>query len=311
MSNSWRPSASVEALQQRSEFLYRIRHFFYERNAIEVQTPVLSQHTVTDVALDSIKVPGYGFLQTSPEFYLKRLLAAGLPSCFQLAPAYRDDEMGRWHNPEFTMLEWYRLGLGLESLQSEVAELVDLILGKGEYSSVTVSCLLRDRFGIDPHQPDQNAIMKCATQIGLDGVKNWRDALDFLISTAISEQDSSRLFITEYPHYMSALARTESRGENIIARRFELVVDGIELANAYDELADPEELLRRAEADNRERIKEGKEKIELDPAFYAAMVAGLPQCCGVAMGLDRLFALAMGASSIDEVLAFPWSQNQT
>ena len=305
MSASWQPSATLDTIKQRSDFLHSIREFFRERDVLEVQTPVLATHTVTDVAIDSIEVPGYGFLQTSPEYLIKRLLAGGMSSCYQMGPVFRAGERGRWHNPEFTMLEWYRLDMELADLCVEVSQLVDRLLGPAEYQTLTLADLLGSAFDINPHIPDESRVIQQARNHGLVGEHTWREALDFLVDRGIATQSSSRVFLVDYPDYMCALARCEQVGEATIARRFELVIDGIEIANAYDELLDASEFESRAQRDSQERSSLGKSKVAIDHNLVAAMESGLPNCCGVAVGVDRLFALAIGAQSIDEVLAFP------
>ena len=253
-----------------------IRNFFIERDVIEVQTPVLGEATVTDPDVDGIAIPGYGYLQTSPEYFLKRLLAAGVSDCYQMGPMFRADETGRLHNREFTLLEWYRIGFNHHDLMAEVAQLVDVVLGVGEYRVLTYADLVGDR-------------------------ARPRADLDLAFAAAC-EGISGRAFITDYPADQAALARLNDDGQT--AARFELVVDGVELANGYWELSDRSEHERRFEADLIVRSERGKPHRALDTAFLSALDAGLPDCAGVALGVDRLVMIALGADTLDQVLTF-------
>ncbi len=273
-----RSGATPETLGRRAEILADIRSFFLERGVVEVQTPVLGRYTVTDADVESIEVPGYGYLQTSPEYFLKRLLAAGVGDCYQLGPVFRAGELGTNHNPEFTMLEWYRLGYDHHRLMEEVADLVDRILGEGNFETVTYRSLVGD-----PGRP--------------------RDELDLVFSEACERLKPGRFFVTHYPADQAVLARLE-KDDNTSAARFELVIDGLEIANGYHELTDPGEHERRFEEDNRIRRERGLPERTPDADFLAAIAEGLPDCAGVALGVDRLVMLALGKKSIDEVLTF-------
>ena len=277
--DSWRPSCPLSALEARARLLAAIREFFAARGVLEVQTAVLAEHTVTDVAIESYAVGGAGYLQTSPEYQLKRLLAAGAPSLYQLGPVFRAGERGRLHNPEFTLLEWYRLGFDDRQLMSEVAELVDLALGPGTYRTLSYGSLV--------------------TEPGLS-----RDEEDLAFSEAIRALGPGRYFIDRYPAAQAALARL-CEDDPRVAARFELVVDGVELANGYHELTDPEEQRRRFAADIDERNARGLLEPTVDGRFLAALEAGLPDCAGVALGVDRLLMLEQGAKSLAEVMPFP------
>ena len=305
MSEEWRPTAAIEVLQERAKLLARVREFFASRNVVEVQTSVLADHGVTDVNLQNIEVPGLGFLQTSPEFQMKRLLAAGFDSCYQICPAFRFGEAGRWHSVEFTMLEWYRVGMSLDDLVQELSDLVELFLGTAEMQSMTVGQLLHDAYGLDAYRVDKELCEQIAKKEGLLGENTTDDRLDFLIGVAINRLSYERVFLTNYPESMAALAKVESRGDIRVARRFEMIINGMEIANGYDELLDSAEMRRRAERENQQRKRRGMPEMVLDPNLVAAMEAGLPDCCGVAVGLDRLIALAVNASSIDQVQPFP------
>lgn len=246
---------------------------------LEVQTAVLAAHTVTDLNIESMAVGAHGYLQTSPEYQLKRLLAAGAPSIYQLGPVFRAGEAGRLHNPEFTLLEWYRLGFDDQALMHEVAALVDQVLGAGNYGYHRYGDLVGD-------------LNRSPEELDLDLV----DALEAL--------GNGRHFITHYPAEQAALARLDA-DDPTVAARFELVVDGVELANGYHELTDAEEQRRRFAGDIEKRRLARKVEPTIDEYFLAALDSGLPDCAGVALGVDRLLMLQQGASSLAEIMPFP------
>ena len=279
--SDWRLSARIEHLKQRAELLAQARAFFAERNVIEVQTPVLAKHTVTEPDVQSIEVPGYGYLQTSPEYQMKRLLAAGMPSCYQLGPAFRHGEQGRLHNPEFTMLEWYRLGFDHNQLMYEVADMVDALLGPKPYQRLTYEDVVGKSEG------------------------RTRDALDLAFADACERLTPGRFFITDYPADQAALACINPDGQT--AARFELVIDGVEIANGYWELLDVEEHRQRFKTDGEIRQQRGLPAMAVDEAFIAALQHGLPACAGVAMGFDRLVMLGIGAKALSDVTAITGS----
>jgi lysyl-tRNA synthetase class 2 len=273
----------AERLRLRAQVLEAIRGFFAARDVVEVQTPVLAPTTVTDPDLESIAVPGYGFLQTSPEYQMKRLLSAGAPSIYQLGPVFRHEERGRLHNPEFTMLEWYRLGFDDQQLMQEVAELVALVLGPDAVQTVTYQQLVGDISGRGDVQ---------------------RSELDLRFAEACEKLQPGRFFVVDYPADQAALARLRPDNPSVAAR-FELVIDGIEIANGYWELLDPTEHERRFAADRARRKALGRTDVEPDQPFLTALRRGLPNCAGVALGVDRLLMLAQNADRLDEVLQRP------
>jgi len=281
MSIPWQPSCPLSALAGRGQLLRDIRVFFAEREVLEVQTSTLASHTVTDTEIDSMTVGTYGFLQTSPEYQLKRLLAAGAPSIYQMGPVFRAGEAGRLHNPEFTLLEWYRLGFDDHQLRDEVAELVSLVLGPGDYETCTYASLV-------------------------GACDRPRAELDLRFVDAINSLGAGRYFITDYPAEQAALARLNP-ADPAVAARFELVVDGVELANGYHELTDAAEQRQRFGRDLAARRTAGSVEVEVDECFLAALDAGLPDCAGVALGVDRLLMLQLGAQSLAEVMPFPTS----
>lgn len=270
-------------IAQRAKFLETIRAFFKARTVLEVQTPVLYAATVTDPDVQSIAVPGYGFLQTSPEYQMKRLLCEGAPSIYQLGPVFRHEERGRLHNPEFTMLEWYRLGFDQQQLMQEVADLVDELLGPAEVQTVTYGELVADL-------ADVPAVS--------------RSDLDLQFARASESLTPGRFFIVDYPADQAALARLRP-DNSAIAARFELVIDGVEIANGYWELQDPGEHRARFAQDRIHRKNRRLIDIAPDEEFLSALEKGLPDCAGVALGVDRLLMLAQSANSLDAVLQRP------
>ena len=276
--SDWRPLASIEHLKQRAELLAQARAFLAGRDVIEVQIPALAKDSVTEPDVQSIEVPGYGYLQTSPEYQMKRLLAAGMPSCYQLGPAFRHGEQGMLHNPEFTMLEWYRLGFDHNQLMYEVADLVDVLLGPKPYQRLTYEDVVGKSKG------------------------RRRDALDLAFAEACERLTPGRFFITDYPADQAALARINPDGQT--AARFELVIDGIEIANGYWELLNADEHRQRFKTDSEIRQQRGLPAMALDEAFLAALEHGLPECAGVALGFDRLVMLGGGAKALSDVMAF-------
>jgi elongation factor P--(R)-beta-lysine ligase len=286
----WEPTCSLEALRERAALLRQVRQFFHDRGVLEVQTGVLGSATVTEPAVESIAVQGVGYLQTSPEYQMKRLLAAGAPSIYQLGPVFRAGESGRRHNPEFCMLEWYRLGFDDAQLMAEVAALVDLALGAGHWQTLTYAEVV----GRAPARALEQAV----------GPLSEREALDLQFSEGLDTLGRGRYFITDYPADQAALARLRP-GNPAVAARFELVVDGLEVANGYWELGDAQVLEQRFEVDLASRRARGQHEPPVDQRFLAAMAAGLPDCAGVALGFDRLLMLRLGAASLAEAIAFP------
>lgn len=278
----------MQALETRARLLHDVRAFFHGRGVLEVQTAILGGATVTDPAVESFQVDGLGYLQPSPEYQLKRLLAAGAPSLYQLGPVFRAGESGRRHNPEFVMLEWYRLGFSDVELMKEVAELVDLILGPSEYRTLAYA----------------EVVSLAGDQLAVPADIRPRELLDLRFSVGIEALGPGRFFVTDYPSDQAALARLRDE-DATVAARFELVVDGLELANGYYELGNPDELRRRFQRDLEVRCSAGQHQPAVDEKFLAAMKAGLPDCAGVALGFDRLLMLKLGADDLADVMAFP------
>jgi lysyl-tRNA synthetase class 2 len=316
MNQGWRPSANLATLRRRADALATSREFFRARNVLEVETPALVNAPVTDVNLGSVRVdmaghPGPLWLHTSPEYAMKRLLAAGSGDIYQICRVFRGAERGRQHNPEFTMLEWYRLGFSLGDLMREVAALVNLLLGAElPVELVSYRDALRTHAGVDPFDSDDGALRGAAQALGFDGASS-RDAgrdewLDLVVGAQVGPAlgASGLTFLHGYPASQAALARLDPEDPRI-AQRFELYHRGIELANGYHELSSGAEQRSRFAADLKTRAARGLPVATIDPNLLAALDAGLPDCAGVALGFDRVLMLACGASTIDEVLAFP------
>jgi len=315
MSDPWRPGASVAALRARADMLAAMRLFFAQRDVLEVETPLLSAAASTDLHLHSLAVEGGRFLHTSPELAMKRLLAAGSGPIFQVCKVFRGGEAGKRHNPEFTMLEWYRPGFSLPQLMDEVADLVgDLVGSESPLATPTPVISYRELFqrhlGLDPHTAGDEEIARLGAQHAggeLPGMErsNW---LELLMSVVVEPRlPAGSVFVTDFPACQAALSAVEpdDLGEPV-ARRFELYIDGMELANGYVELRDPAELERRQQQDLARRRLRGLPEVPPDQRLLAAMAAGLPETCGVALGLDRLLMRKLGADDIRAVLAFPW-----
>ena len=309
--SDWRPTCSLEVLQQRAAAAVAVRDFFSARNVLEVDTPLLSRGTGTDPALEPLTTrmgSTTWYLQTSPEFHLKRLLAAGAPDIYRLGPVFRAEEAGRQHNPEFTMLEWYRLGFELDQLMAEVAALVDRLLGATEYRTVAYADLVEREFDVGPDAvaAQLNAALNAGgveTSPALEA-SGAATLMELAFATACARLGPGRVFVTEYPASQAALARTDALAGREVARRFELIIDGLEIANGYDELRDAQVLARRAAADRARRRRESRPSPELDKHLLAAQQHGLPACAGVAMGFDRLLMLVLGFDDIGDVLPF-------
>ena len=323
MSNAadWRPSASREQLVARARLLARIREFFAARGVLEVDTPLIVNAPVSDVHIHSARVeltadapgslPAHFFLHTSPEYAMKRLLAAGVGDIYQICHVARALESGRVHNPEFTLLEWYRLGFSLGQLMDEVELLVGGLLGSPTEASaerLSYREAFRRELALDPFEATTAQLARAAAPLALSaGAPLERDGyLELLMGSLIGPQlGRERLtFIYGYPASQAALARLDPADPGA-AQRFELYARGIELANGFHELAAAAEQRARFAADNAARRRAGLPVHPLDERLLAALGSGLPDCAGVALGIDRLLMLASGASHIDQVLAFP------
>lgn len=309
----------MQTLKLRAELLATVRNFFAERGVLEVETPLLSKHTVSDVNLASFPViarpssvsdSGKRFLQTSPEYAMKRLLAAGSGPIYQICKAFRqegDEEGSRQHNPEFTMLEWYRPGFDLDQLMTEASELVQRMLHCGAIPRLSYAELFAEHLQINPHTIEEAALQKLTREkiaLGSTELDN-NDCLQLLMNQVIEPELPQYCIVHDYPVGQAALAEIVENEQGVrVARRFELYAGGMELANAYQELTDAVEQRRRFEADQRTRQQRGLPINPIDENLLAALEHGLPPCSGIALGLDRLLMVAAGEKNISAVLAF-------
>jgi lysyl-tRNA synthetase class 2 len=312
--DDWRPTATLEALRIRAEVLTAIRTFFDRRGVLEVETPLLSAATVTDLHLHSMECDldradgGRRYLQTSPEFAMKRLLAAGSGPIFQICRAFRGGEAGRRHNPEFTILEWYRPGWDHHALMDEIDALLATVLETPPGERLSYAEVFEAHAGVDPHRASMPELGERVAALSVRGAAELdRDDLLNLLLTEVVEPRLGRgrpTFVYDFPASQAALARLRP-GKPALAERFELFVEGVELANGYHELTDPAEQCRRFERDLAERRLRDLPEVQADERLLAALEAGMPDCAGVAVGIDRLVMLKLGASDISEVIAFP------
>ncbi len=311
---NWLPSAGLPQLQARAQLFQQIRDFFRDRQVLEVDTPLLCSAGVTDPAIEpltvigGLSVPATRYLQTSPEYAMKRLLAAGSGPIYQLGKAFRDGEAGRRHNPEFTMLEWYRPGFDHHQLMAEVAALMQHCLGRDEWRKVSYRELFQQTLDIDPFTAGVSQLRDCArsrieVEFDSDDADLW---LDLLMSHIIEPGLSGLCFVYDYPATQAALAQLRETEDAVVAERFELYIDGVELANGYHELGDARELQQRFERDNARRVANRQSPRPLDERFLAAMVAGMPACSGVALGVDRLLSIATGEADIRKLMPLAW-----
>jgi lysyl-tRNA synthetase class 2 len=322
--DDWRPTASIDALRLRAALYRRIRDFFHARGVLEVETPILSDAGNTDPNIESLRTRFDGpatagarerWLRTSPEYPLKRLLAAGIGDCYELGRVFRDGEAGRRHNPEFTMLEWYRVGWDHHRLMDEVAALVGEALALVDRApSVrkrTYAEVFRDHAGVDPHHAPVESLRVALGDVRIDGEGLSRDDwLDLLLTHRIEPAlaQSGRIeLVHDFPASQAALSRIRP-GDPPLAERFECYVDGIELANGYHELADAVEQRARFGADLAKRRARGRIEPPRDERLLAALASGLPDCAGVAMGVDRLLMVLGTSTTIADVVAMPFDR---
>jgi len=321
MNQDWRPSASLDTLRRRAALLDTARAFFRERGVLEVETPVALSHTVTDVQIESLRVQSDGaprWLQTSPEYPMKRLLAAGSGDIFQICHVFRAGESGRLHNPEFTMLEWYRLGMDLPAIMQETVALAATLLAAGgtkpgPAEMISYGQAFVRELGCDPLDAPGETLVQLSARHGLTASSingaSRDDLLDFLVATVVGPSlGRGRLTcLHHFPASQAALAQVDAADPRT-ALRFELYSEGTELANGYVELASAAEQQQRFEADLAARRRLGRSQPDVDTRLLAALRAGLPSCAGVAMGFDRVAMLALGATRIEDVMSFPWSR---
>ena len=320
MSIDFKPTCDIQALKARANLYRQIRQFFIERDVLEVETPILSQAGVTDVHLASVQAQRHlhgkkqtHYLQTSPEFAMKRLLASGSGAIYQICKVFRDDEHGRKHNSEFTMLEWYRPQFSLKDLMLEVTDLLNVVLAErfGEVRPTVLSYkhAFIDRLDLNPLQATLQQLKDATHRVGLNlDLGDDRLAyIDLLFSHMVEPSlgFDTPLFLTDFPPELASLAKTklDEDGE-LVAARFELYIEGLELANAYDELIDAEVLRSRFQADNAEREKLGLHVMPIDEYLLAAL-PNMSECAGIALGIDRLLMVVMNQMKLEKVITFP------
>ena len=318
LGKGWCSEASLETLKARAWLLRTIRNFFESVQVLEVETPLLARRTVTDLHIDSFEVRPFdygeplqkeGYLQTSPEYLMKRLLADGSGSIYQISKAFRRDEPSKRHNPEFTLLEWYRVDFTLAALMDEVESLVKLVLPIMNYpiTRVSYASLFQKYLGIDPHTVSLEALNSQVYEeidLGSEGLAR-ADYLQLLFAKFIDPKIDGLCFIFDYPQDQAALAEIINDAEGRpVANRFELLFGDLELANGYSELRDPVEQRRRFEKDLKFRSARGLKELVPDDRLIEALESGLPACSGVALGLDRLLMAQLGEDTIDSVIAF-------
>jgi lysyl-tRNA synthetase class 2 len=333
----FRPSAGWDNLRLRADLLRRTREFFHRHGFLEVETPILSADTVVDRHLDpfcielgrvrethhdtprsvrcthptSCSSPRRLWLQTSPEFCMKRLLAAGAGAIYQITRSFRQGEQGPLHNPEFTIVEWYRPGDGMDEGMQLLGELCEVLLGRGPAERLSYRRVFQEHVGLDPHTADPEALVSAVSVKGITPPKSLsaedRDGwLDLLLAGCVGPRLGCErpAILYDYPVGQAALARIRD-DDPPVAERFELFVSGIELANGYHELTDAAELRQRNAKNNALRRSDGNAPLPEQSRLLSAMDAGLPHSTGVALGFDRVVMLAAGAKNLGEVTAFP------
>lgn len=305
-------------LRDRGGMLRRARDFFFQKNLLEVDCPALSRAAPIDLHIDVMQVrlkgEKKGYLHTSPEYGMKRLLSAGLGDIYQISHVFREEEVGPLHNPEFTMAEWYRVGFTFEQMIQETVEFIHLFLKKLPTKTLSYRETLQQFLGIDYLNMDCPSLLDVAKSHQLDlpqDAIHWdKDTILQLLVTFLIEPQlgNDHLFIlTHFPASQAALSKTAlTPNLEAIAYRFEIYHMGIELANGYHELTDPQEQRQRFIATNQARSKAGKEELPIDEQFLSSLEAGIPDCCGVAVGFDRLLMLKHKEKTLRRVIPFPW-----
>lgn len=321
-STGWQPTAEIETLRQRARMLSDIRAFFQERGVMEVETPVLSHATVTDPYV--IGIPAYFseigdaaekkcYLQTSPEYAMKRLLAAGSGAIYQITKAFRQGEIGKYHNPEFTMLEWYRPGFDHHALMDEMDVFLQRLFKIECAERITYAGLFQKYLGIDPQSITVGACETLALQRNLHVSGGTMMSVDTWLNLFMTHWIEPHLganrpiFIYDFPASQAALAKIQNT-DPPVASRFEVYFKGIELANGFHELQSADEQRKRFEQDNAMRRKHGLPVIEMDQRFLQALEYGLPACAGVALGVDRLVMLALNQRAVHDVISFTFER---
>lgn len=311
MTSSWQPSASLQTLKARAALNKTIRQFFDSRDVLEVETPILGKAATVDPFIDSLHTRVMGelrYLQTSPEFFMKRLLAAGSGSIYSLGKVFRQGEQGRKHNPEFTLLEWYRVGWNEQQLMAEVAELLVELIPNLTIKKLSYRDCFETHLGFDPHTLSDQQLKKITQEhINYDCQNEPRNTcLDLLMTHCIEPQlPEGLVFIDDYPATQAALAKIDQDAQGqLVAKRFEAYINGLELANGYFELTDAAEQENRFIKDQAFKKNYQNTFLPYDKKLVDALKCGMPECAGVAVGVDRLLMLLCNDNNIQNVLAF-------
>ena len=329
--NDYAPTASWTMLRERAKLIAELRQFFVDRDFLEVETPLISRDTVIDRYLDPIEVSdpihrqqtkeGPFWLQTSPEFAMKRMLcgnqmdAAGAPvGIFQICKAFRREELGNFHNPEFTMLEWYRIGDDYQTGRRLLGELASYVLSKeatkASFSESTYRDAFLDLAKIDPFQASENELKECADLEGseLSGDRDFW--LNIILESKVQPElgKNQPVVLYDYPASQAALATTRKKDGVLLAERFELFYQGVELANGYHELSDPDVLLKRNLEVNELRRMDGSQTFNVESRLLQGLRSGFPACSGTALGVDRLLMCRLESDHINDVITFPFDR---
>jgi len=303
---SWKPSASLAALQERARLLRKLREFFWKRGFFEVETPLLSSEVIPELHIEPVRTDGGEFLQASPELHMKRLLAAGAEAIFQVTRSFRAGERGRMHNPEFTIIEWYRVGDDMSAGIALLDELMQCLVATQPATQSSYRDAFQQLAGICPHTATLEELAAACPHA--NGLPLDRDEiLNLLLAKRVEPNLGAEKpeIVFHYPSSQASLARTAVSAQGYeIAERFELYWRGVELANGFCELTDASVLRKRFEEANVSRVADGRPALPLPEKLLAALEHGMPACSGCALGFDRLAMLAVGAESINEVVTF-------
>jgi len=314
--NSWQPVASLELIKKRAALLRQIRGFMESRDILEVDTPLLSHFAISEPYIQSMvtanalnkNTPLY--LHTSPEYCMKRLLATGAGSIYQITHVFRDEESSKRHQSEFSMLEWYRENFDYYQLMDDLTNLL-LDIGLTKPNKMTYAEAFIETIDIDPHTAELSQLQKIGGQYGWGSDSNEHHALlDYIFSEVVIKklQSTEPLIIYDYPECMAALA-TLKEGSPRVAERFELFINDMEIANGFNELRDANEQQQRFDAELQIRKEKGLAALPIDPHFLAALASGLPKTAGIAVGIDRLLMVLTGKDNIKDVITFTLDNN--
>ncbi|MGK2960405.1 MAG: elongation factor P--(R)-beta-lysine ligase [Candidatus Malihini olakiniferum] len=314
----WQPTATIKNLLKRAAIVSKIRRFFSDLGVLEVETPAISQATVTDVHMTPFQTrfvgPGASkgmtlYLMTSPEYHMKRLLAAGSGPIFQLCRSFRNEESGRYHNPEFTMLEWYRPHYDMYRLMDEVDDLLQQVLECESVERLSYQQAFQRYLDVDPLLAEKAQLREVADKLSMGDLASREEDRDMLLQMLFTFGVEPHIgydkpaFVYHFPASQASLAEISSE-DHRVAERFEAYFKGIEIANGFRELTDSNEQRQRFEQDNRKRAASGLSQQPIDEYLLAALKQGIPACSGVALGVDRLIMLALKAETISEVMTF-------